>query len=543
MHIVTVAVVCAALGMSSVSVAAADIGDNQPPGADPAVWRSYVDTYRSGPDWSPRGTVVADTGFRPHPNGFSFFNTGVPDGYNHEMFGTPLAGPKNLDSDVMRDLMGKRVCLERSDTGPCTLTLAGRQWMKATNAAMSGGHCFGFAGTAADLFNRLLTPGQFQPGALQTYDLRLREPISREIARNMATQYTFDVLQYKLSPRKVVKTLKETLRPGTMPFTLFIFWPGGGHAITPYALHDRGSGKYDVAVYDNNYPDAARAIRIDTNKNTYRYLVMTNPNGKAEVAKDVIGLVPSDVIARTQSCPFCAAANETTVQLSPVRTRVPIKTTITDLDGKKIKGVVVNRPTNPWTPGGKWEFPTYTVPRRQDFVITVNNRGNRASISTSLLATTGQFSIGTEGATVPARGVAALGLVPEKGVVVYGTSGKQKDLGALSFIDEGPASSVQVIGQTKAGVDTLMLGRFDEKDNRVVLFTPSRKSTQAQSVAYFQDATGQLLSAQLRARIPANGRLIIDYARWNTSRPTGLRAWVQAKGKKTKVKVSVTDDA
>jgi hypothetical protein len=88
-----------------------------------------------------------------------------------------------------------------------------------------------------------------------------------------------------------------------------------------------------------------------------------------------------------------------------------------------------------------------------------------------------------------------------------------------------------------------MLGRFDEKDNRVVLFTPSRKSTQAQSVAYFQDATGQLLSAQLRARIPANGRLIIDYARWNTSRPTGLRAWVQAKGKKTKVKVSVTDDA
>ncbi len=223
--------------------------------------------------------------------------------------------------------------------------------MQATNAAMSGGHCFGFAATAADLFNNLLTPGQFQPGALQTYDLRLRDPISKEIARNMASQYTFDVMKYKMSPRAVVSTLRTALTPGSMPFTLFIFWGGGGHAITPYALYDKGNGQYDVAVYDNNYPDAARALRIDTTKNKYEYLVMTTPDGEPEIADQIIGLIPSDVIAATQSCPFCVASNNTTVQLSPVRSQVPIKTRITDLDGKKIKGVVVNPPTNPWRPG------------------------------------------------------------------------------------------------------------------------------------------------------------------------------------------------
>ena len=533
--------VCAtAICLTGMASASADIGNNQPPGADPSVWRAYVNDYRTQPDWSPQGTLVADSGFRAHPNGFSFFNTGVPDSFNNQMFGTPLDGPKNLDAEVMRDLMGKRVCLEKSDSGPCTLTLAGRQWMQATNAAMSGGHCFGFAATAADLFNRLLTPGQFQPGALQTYDLRLRDPISKEIARNMASQYTFDVMKYKMSPRKIVSTLRAALTPGSMPFTLFIFWGGGGHAITPYALYDKGNGQYDVAVYDNNYPDAARALRIDTTRNTYEYLVMTTPDGRPDIADKIIGLVPSDVIAATQSCPFCVASNNTTVQLSPVRSQVPIKTRITDLDGKKIRGVVVNPPTNPWRPGAKWEFPTYTVPRKQDFIVTVNNRRNDASVKTSLLATTGQFTIGTQGATVPRRGVAALGLVPELGVVVYGASGNQRRLGALVFVDEGPASAVQVLGKTQPGSNGLVLGRFDEKDKRVVLFTPTKKPTAARSAAIFQDASGLTLNAQLSANIPGNGKLVVDYARWNANRPTGIKAYVVSKGKRTSVRVTVS---
>lgn len=532
-------VVSAVVALSGAGVAHADIAGNLPPGANPTAWQNYVEGYSREPDWSPQGTIVADSGFRAFPNGFSFFNTGVPDDFNNEVFGSPLAGPPNLDANTMRDLMGKRVCLENSDIGPCTLTLAGRQWMQATNASMSGGHCFGFAATAADIFNKALIPAQFQPGAVSTYDLQLQEPISREIARNMASQYTFDVMRYKMSPRNIVNTLKASLTPGNMPFTLFIFWSGGGHALTPYALYDKGSGLYDVAVYDNNYPDAGRAIRIDTVKNTYEYLVMTNPNGKPEIAKEIIGLVPSDVIMAKQACPFCAAANATTVQLTPVRSRVEIKTRITDLDGKKIKGVVVNRPTNPWKPGEKWEFPTYTVPRKQDFIIQVRNVRNPKPVATSLLATTGQFTIGTQDAVVPARGVAALGLIPEKGIVVYGSSGNRSELGGLLFVDEGPSSSVQVVGRTRSTGDQFLLGRFNEKNKQVVLFTPSKKPTLARSAAMFQDSSGQLVSAAISANIPRNGKLVIDYARWSTQRPKAIKAYVQGGGEMRPVKVVV----
>lgn len=535
----TIGVMSAVMALSAAGTAKADIGGNQPSGANPSVWQQYVESYNQEPDWSPTGTIVADSGFRAFADGFSFFNTGVPDDFNSEMFGTPRSGPKNLNAETMRDLMGKRVCLEKSDTGPCTLTLAGRQWMQATNASMAGGHCFGFAATAADIFNKVLSPGAFQAGAATTYDLALREPISREIARNMASQYTFDVMQYELSPRKIVSTLKASLTPGSMPFTLFIFWSGGGHALTPYALYDKGNGKYDVAVYDNNYPDAGRAIRIDTVKNTYEYLVMTNPNGDPEIARDIIGLVPSEVIAAKQACPFCTAANSTTVQLTPVRTRVPVKTRITDLDGKKIKGVVVNPPTNPWQPGDRWEFPTYTVPRKQDFIIEVGNRRNPKPVATSLLATTGQFTIGTQDAVVPARGVAALGLIPEKGVVVYGSSGDRSQLGGLLFVDEGPSSSVEVVGQTRSSGDQFLLGRFNEKNKQVVLFTPSKKPTSARSAAIFQDASGQLVTAALSTAIPRNGKLVIDYARWSTQRPRAISAYVQGGGKRTPVKVVV----
>ena len=531
--------IAAAIALTGAPAASADTGDNLPPGADPAVWRNYVEGYRAEADWSPRGTIVADSGFRSFPNGFSFFNTGVPDVFNNALFGSPVEGPPNLDADSMRSLLGSRVCVERSSTGPCTLTLAAKQWMNSTNESMAGGHCFGFASTAAELFNRTLAPAQFQSGANTTYDLQLRNPVNRQIARNMASQYTFDVMKYALSPRKVVSQLKSSLRTGVMPYTLFIFWSGGGHALTPYALYDRGDGQFDVGVYDNNYPDALRAIRIDTVSNTYKYLVMTNPNGKPDIASDVIGLVPTSVISSRQKCPFCPAANETTVQLRPVRSQVPIKTRITDLDGNRIKGVVVNPPTNPWQPGEKWEFPTYTVPRKQDFIISVQNGRNRKAVTTSLLATTGQFSIGTEDARIPARGVGLLGLVPEKGLVVYGTNGRQRDLGALVFVDENPSSGVQVSAQTRSKGDALLLGRFDEKRKRVVLFTPGRDPSAATSSAILQTASGTLY-ADAEASIPRGGRLVIDYAKWSASRPTGIKAYLQGRGTQTKVRVTVT---
>ncbi len=519
----------------------ADIGDNRPPGADPVVWDNYVQTYREGPDWSPTGTVVADSGFRPHPDGFSFFNTGVPDSFNNAMFGTSVNGPKNMDADAMRSLMGKRVCLEKQDAGPCTLTLAAKQWMVSANQSMAGGHCFGFASTAAELFNRVLSPAQFQPGAQDTFDLGLQTPVSRKIARNMASQFAMDVMDYRTSPREAVELLRKALVPGATPYTLFILWGGGGHALTPYALYDKGDGKYDIAVYDNNYPDAQRAIRVDTRKNTYRYLVMTNPNGDPEIASGVIGLVPTDVIAGKQECPFCPGSNETTVQLTPVRSKVPIRTKVTDLDGNKIPGVTVKKPTNPWQPGQKWEFPTYVVPKKQSFIVAIDARRSKVPVRTNVLAVTGQFSVGTAGATVPARGAGAVGLIPQKGLIVYGTD-RAADLGALAFVDDRPTLQVEVLASTESAGGPFLLGQLNERQKKVVLFTPDGRRGTATAAAALQYVGSDGLPMEVRAGIdavlPRKSRLVVDYSAWSPKNRRGVVAYVKIGGRERPVAVS-----
>ena len=535
------ALVSLLVALTGVAPASADIGDNRPPGADPTVWRNYVDGYREEPDWSPRGTIVADSGFRSHPDGFSFFNTGVPDQFNNAMFGTPLSGPKDLDAEAMRSLMGPRVCAEKRTTGPCTLTLAAQQWMESANESMAGGHCFGFASTAAELFSEVLTPQQFQPGVTRTYDLALRAPISRKIARNMAAQYAMDVLDYRTSPRQTVNLLKRSLRPGAVPYTLFILWEGGGHALTPYALFDRGDGKYDIGVYDNNYPDADRAIRVDTKNNTYEYLVMTNPNGSPDIADDVIGLVPTNVIADRQKCPFCPGANETTVQLKPVKSQVPIATRLTDLDGKKIKGATVKKPTNPWQPGQRWEFPTYVVPKKQDFIVTIDARRSKVPVRTNLLAVTGQFAVGTRGATIPARGAGAVGLVPERGLIVYGAN-KGSDLGALTFVDSRPTLQVEVRASTQSSGGPFLLGQLNERSKPVVLFTPDgrRGTARAAAALLYVGANGIPVEVQARVAttLPRNARLVVDYASWGPKDRPGVDAYVKRKGTRTPVEVT-----
>ena len=87
-------------------------------------------------------------------------------------------------------------------------------------------------------------------------------------------------------------------------------------------MFDKGEGLYDIGVYDNNYPDADRAIRVNTNTNTLQVPGHDRSFREPDIASEVIGLVPTEVIAGKQSCPFCPGANETTVQLTPVKSRV-----------------------------------------------------------------------------------------------------------------------------------------------------------------------------------------------------------------------------
>src|SRR5437660_1334619 len=51
-----------------------------------------------------------------------------------------------------------------------------------------------------------------------------------------------------------------------------------GHAVTPYAVEDKGGGKFAVLIYDNNHPGIPRAISFDRNADSWSYDAARNPN-------------------------------------------------------------------------------------------------------------------------------------------------------------------------------------------------------------------------------------------------------------------------
>src|SRR3989304_5130698 len=78
----------------------------------------------------PSGQIVADLGFRPKPNGFSFENYGE--------------ARTNLTPETMQLLFGKAAC--RAGSGArCVLHPPARAWLEENNSSMQGGHCMGFS--------------------------------------------------------------------------------------------------------------------------------------------------------------------------------------------------------------------------------------------------------------------------------------------------------------------------------------------------------------------------------------------------------------
>lgn len=248
--------------------------------------------------------MVADLGFRPEVNGFSFENYGKSDA-------------KNLTPAEVQRIYGDAVCATKAND-QCLLTPPGEQWMTQQNQVMDGGHCFGFSVAALRLFAGLLKPADF--GGTTAIDLPLsgNEKLQREIAYSFVFQ-GFDPVRNGViagTPNDVLDKLIEILKAGTNTteiYTIGFFRAdgNGGHAVTPYAVENRGNGVYAVLIYDNNYPKETRAILFDRNANTWNYTTTTNP---AEPTSDYQGtaeskslfLFPTTPGLTTQACTFCA---------------------------------------------------------------------------------------------------------------------------------------------------------------------------------------------------------------------------------------------
>ena len=247
--------------------------------------------------------VVADLGFRPEVNGFSFENYGP--------------GNQNLTPAEVQRIYGDAVCASKAND-QCVLTPPAEQWMNQQNQGMDGGHCYGFSVAALSMFAGVIDPANY--GGTTAIDLPLsgNEALQREIAYSFVFQ-GFDPVRNGAiagTPNDVLDKLIEILKAG--PNTTEIYTIGffradgqGGHAVTPFAVENRGNGIYAVLIYDNNYPKETRAILFDRNANTWNYTTTTNPSeptseyqGTAE-SKSLF-LFPTTPGLNQQACTFCA---------------------------------------------------------------------------------------------------------------------------------------------------------------------------------------------------------------------------------------------
>lgn len=258
------------------------------------------------------GTVVADTGFRPNVDGFSFSN---------------YDGGNNLTAAALRRLFGPEVCAGGQDA-PCLLTPAAEQWMGHYNRLMAaGGHCYGFSTLSLLFYAGHASSSGFGAPATPRLQLEGNQPLQQEIAYAWTFQALPAVRRAGISgaPATILDALIEGLNaPGgdsvsdsagdsyTLAFTKAD--GSGGHAVTPYAVEDRGGGEFAVLVYDSNYPGQARTLQIDRETNTWSYNAAANPKRPSgrysgDAASQSLFLFPTGPALGPQPCPFCASSD------------------------------------------------------------------------------------------------------------------------------------------------------------------------------------------------------------------------------------------
>lgn len=350
------------------------------------------------------GIYASDLGFRPDVDGFSFENFGGQ-------------GETNLTANDLQRMFGDQACAAIQDE-QCILTPPGEQWLQQINEAMSGGHCEGMA-----VLSKLFYIGQADAsafGASSVPDLEIagNELLQREIAYWWATQATQPARAgiVAQTPSGVVNTLLTSFAAGPSGSDQYSvgFYKRdftGGHAVTPYAIEDRGDDIYWIMVYDNNYPGQARAIEVDTYYDTWSYSGSTNPaeaegNYEGDASTFTLELAPIEPRLGQQECPFCDGqasarvgglmfqANQT--QYNEIWLEGDGDLLITDLEGRSVgfrDGVFVNEISGSLSNANKfgvsvWDEnaePVYYIPTTIDFTISID--GTRLSEPTNTAVT------------------------------------------------------------------------------------------------------------------------------------------------------------
>jgi hypothetical protein len=429
------------------------------------------------PTGASAGTLIADNGFRPAPNGFSFPN------YGNE-------GQAGLDAAEFERLYGPGVCINGS-SGKCVLTPIAQVMMKSYNEGSADGHCFGFATLAELIYKGYLQRFGYSKisdlgaGALNTFELGITH--NRLLQRSITRAFDFQNLE-AIQENTVIGTPRQILHdllngaldpksPEIWTFEIFQYGMKAGHAITPYAVEKTGPGEYEVHVYDNNWPDNdSRRLLINTKKNTWSYYAMVSP-GYPEAQYEgnaksfTLRLAPVTPGLGVQPCPFCVGRQGTGSKFNQIRldgtSNEHARLLVIDDKGRKT-GLVGNKVVNQ-IPGAKvlprssggirlrpngtlWKdspAPVIQVPKDVEFDVNIDGRhlGVRDRETLSLVGPT--YDATVENVIMAPHQEANVALSPKGNAITYLPSAKTQSP-AISLGAESKTAAYRI---TVAGLD------------------------------------------------------------------------------------------
>jgi hypothetical protein len=477
------------------------------------------------------GTLVADNGFRPEVNGFKFEN------YTNDPPRT------NLTPEEVQRLFGDAVCA--STAGGCTLTPAGQEWLEKANAGMGGGHCEGLAALSLLLYTQEVSPDKF--GGTGTFEMELdgNEALQREIAYYFITQETAPTQPNEIkgkTPTEILDILIEAYKPGNTSesYTIGIYKPEfkGGHAMTAYAVEDRGNGVFAILVYDNNYPGVARSVVVDRNTNVWTYTASTNPNEpedeyRGDADTKTLTLTPSAPRLEKQECPFCASGaaytGDAKTQAQPAQhNQIWLEgdgdLLITDAEGRNtgyvdgkfvnnISGVEIQviKSSDLWKDSAE---PIYYVPAGIEFTVTVDG-SQLTEQSISSLAMIGHGYV---------LGVENIKLDPgQKDSITFSADGS-----TLAYTTEANESPDMILGieTTAADFEFLVKGADIESGGSVILHLDQAEGRMSISTAANEeygtyelimariDEQGEQLFSHSDINLEANDMAHVEYSTW-----------------------------
>src|SRR2546423_1404286 len=180
---------------------------------------------------------------------------------------------------------------------------------------------------ALRMFKHIVEAGVFGAATVPTLNIQGNDLLQTAIAEAFISQVFPRVEQARIvePPNAILDRLITAFRAKVEVYTLGIYkdvYKNIGHAITPYAVEDKGGGRFAVLTYDNNHPLITRAVTFDRNTNSWAYDAASNPNDPTwHFAGDsstlTMSIDPLTPGLGPQACFFCGSSYPTDATEAP----------------------------------------------------------------------------------------------------------------------------------------------------------------------------------------------------------------------------------